>query len=532
MSDVILIADNGMDSFSASNPLRLDLDGHPANIQIIRNFVEHGGKVVPPITGDEECSWGAAPKLNGIYLYNYLTSHGINATLINNFQKEREAFRSLAKTSPKVIAISTTFMVTRQSIIELVAEVKTVCPETTVIVGGPFVNMSWRIVQKAPEDSLYDSKGVRAQFLFFDAEGDQTDLYIVSNMGDNLLCDAVRSIITGNDDWRSLPNTGYIEAGQYVFTERIDDIADRKEIPIKWSGLPDSIFTSGVVPMRASVGCPYSCNFCNFNKDARLTYVKPLDDLISELKAVQKRGVRYVWFVDDNFRLGKRDLEAVCRRFIDEGISVQWMTLIRPEVLQGVDLDLLKKAGCREVQMGLESADPDVLANMNKQSDPSLNEEIIKRLISAGINCAAYFIFGYPGETKASLATTVDFIKRLEDYPGSGHFCWSLYPFLLGPFSPIFDHRADYDLDGYLQVWKHQSMDSEAVKRHLLEAFMALDKSSPIYRGDNLDQLSTLLGQQGRTFLATRHQLEKLSVVKKLNNHIAYKAFSPFFKTS
>ena len=46
MSDVILIADSGVDSFSATNRLRLNLDGHPANIQVARNFVENGGKVV------------------------------------------------------------------------------------------------------------------------------------------------------------------------------------------------------------------------------------------------------------------------------------------------------------------------------------------------------------------------------------------------------------------------------------------------------------------------------------------------------
>jgi anaerobic magnesium-protoporphyrin IX monomethyl ester cyclase len=528
MSDVILIADSGVDSFSATNRLRLNLDGHPANIQVARNFVENGGKVVLPIAGDESHSWESAPKLNGIYLYNYLTKQNINTSLINSFQKEQEKFKFLAAQKPKIVVISTTFMVDRPSVIELVAQVKDLCPEAVVIVGGPFVSLSWRINQAAIDNPLYATKETRHQFLFFNPEGDLADLYVISDRGDNLLCDVVQKILAGTE-WRGQPNTAHIEQGKYFFAERLDDIAGREEIPIDWTKLPDEIFASGVVPMQASVGCPYRCNFCNFNKDPRLTYVKPLEPLITELKAVQSRGVKYVWFVDDNFRLGKRDIEDVCRRIIAEGISLQWMTLIRPEVLKDVDLELLKQAGCREVQMGLESADQQVLVNMNKQSDPVLNEDIIKRLLSSGINCACYFIFGYPGETEESMAKTVEFIQRLEDYEGSGFFYWSIYPFLLAPFSPVYDNREEYGLEGYLQQWQHQTMDSDNVKKALLKAFMTFDKSSPIYRGDNLDQISALSVQKGREFLTTRHRLEKLSVTNKLNNEIACQALSPLF---
>ena len=73
--------------------------------------------------------------------------------------------------------------------------------------------------------------------------------------------------------------------------------------------------------MQASTGCPFHCSFCNFTKDRRLTWIKSVDRMVAEMKAVKKRGARYVWFVDDNFRLGKENLEAVCRRFIDERLE-------------------------------------------------------------------------------------------------------------------------------------------------------------------------------------------------------------------
>ena len=362
MSDVILIADNGVDSLSASNPLRLVLDGYPANIQVVRNFVEHGGKVVPPIAGNSECSWESAPKLNGIYLYNYLTKRGIRTALINNFQTEQQRFKRLAERNPKVVAISTTYLIQRKAIFQLVTEVRQSCPDAIIVIGGPFVELSWRIFARSGNGPLYDTEEIRQQFLFFSANSDPADLYVISTLGENTLYEVIQNVLAGNEHWRNQPNTAQVVEGQYQFSPRVDDVTGYEETPIDWLSLPDEILAHEVVPVRASMGCPHRCHFCSFNKDHRLNHIKPMELLVDELKAIQKRGIRYVWFVDDNFRLGKKDIETVCRRFIDEDISLEWMSMIRPESLKGVDLQLLKQAGCREVQIGVESADPGILA--------------------------------------------------------------------------------------------------------------------------------------------------------------------------
>lgn len=527
--DIVLIADAGIDSFSGSNPLRLRLDGHTATVQTVANFIANDGHVRLPIAGNGVASWEAAPKLNGLQLFSYLLQQGFTAALIDNFHREEARFRDLARQQPKVVAISTTFLVHRQTILELVAQIKSLCPETFVIVGGPFVNISRRILDRGSE-SLYSTPEIRRDFLFHDAAGDQTDLYIVSDLGEEQLVEAVRRLQSGRDI-RSIPNCAYPQNDHYRFTERVDDVAVRKGVPIDWASLPEEVFASGVVPLRASVGCPYRCSFCNFGKDTRLTYVKPLDQLIDELKAVQRRGVRYVWFVDDNFRLGKTDLEAVCQRFIEERLNLQWMTLIRAESVHNVDPGLLKQAGCRELQLGIESADPEILRLMQKRSDPVLNETVIRRLLEAGINCSCYFVFGFPGESAESIDTTIDFIRRLEAVEGPGIFNWSIYPFLLVPFSPIFEEsqRMAHSLSGHMQNWRHRTMNSDEVREHLKRAFFEFDRSSPIYRGDNLDQLAALGTVKAKRFMAIRHQLEKAALTGKLDNQLMLQAFQEIF---
>ena len=83
--DAIIISDCGTSSFSGTNPLRLRIEGRVADIQTVMNYVANGGRLQPPIEGEERMSWSSAPKLNGLYLYSYLTRRGFNVELIDSF---------------------------------------------------------------------------------------------------------------------------------------------------------------------------------------------------------------------------------------------------------------------------------------------------------------------------------------------------------------------------------------------------------------------------------------------------------------
>ena len=206
-----------------------------------------------------------------------------------------------------------------------------------------------------------------------------------------------------------------------------------------WDSLPESVFKSGVLPMQASGGCYHKCAFCTFRKDSRMIFLKPVEALVDEMKAVSNRGVRYVRFVDDNFRLGRQDLNAFCRRIKDVGVQIRWMTMIKISTLEKTDVDLLRDAGCFEVALGLESTDPQVLQNMNKKADPDRYGEGIRRLLAAGINCSCYFLFGFPGETDETARRTLDFIESVQHPELEGILSWNLYILIMAPLSPVYE---------------------------------------------------------------------------------------------
>ncbi|MBA7713151.1 hypothetical protein ES703_122150 [subsurface metagenome] len=325
--DAIIISDSGEDSLSGTNPLRLKLDGMPASIQVVLNYLEHQGRIVLPIEGDGIMSWSSAPKLNGIYLLSYLTKHRFDVELINSYYEERDNFCSLLQHTPRAVIISTTFIHSKQALRKLIDDIRSLAPDISVIVGGPFIYLSYLTLQKSHEQH-YETESAKDDFLFLNNNNEPSvDLYIISLRGEQILCDALKRI-KQNRQIDSLPNSARLVGKTYFFTKQIDDISNAGDVFIDWKSLPDTIFKSGVVPMQASNGCPYRCAFCNFTKDRRLMFLKPIDQLIAELKAVSSRGTRYVWFTDDNLRLGSGNLKSVCQRFVDEDLQIHWMSFI------------------------------------------------------------------------------------------------------------------------------------------------------------------------------------------------------------
>lgn len=509
--EIFIIADSGEGSLSGTNPLRFNLGGQLGTIQTVKNYFTNQGEIKNFSPDQNHPAWASAPKLNGLFLHSHLRRHGFKPILANDFEQFKAKVRP-AHRSHKIIVISTTFIYNKATLNNLLAQIKTLVPDSTIIVGGHFVYFSYLLNQKQSDPS-YDTESPRTDFLFLENEESLADYFITDRHGHQTLIHLLSRCIA-RQSAAGLANIALVQGGAPVFSEQVEEPLNPDNLKIDWDSLPDWVFESGVVPMQASVGCPHRCAFCNFVKDHRFNSIKPLDDLIQEMQDVIRRGARYIWFSDDNFRLGKKDITAVCQRILAEGINVRWQSFIRASTLQGVDFQLLKQAGCIEVQIGLESADELILENMNKKATPALYAEVVKGLLQAGINCSCYFIVGFPGETSDSVARTLQFIKEIESPEAEGFLSWSIFPFMLSPLSPIYEPRqkARYGLDGYMLNWKHGTMDSDQAMKHVKQMFFALENSGPIFRADNLDLLHSLCPKTRKTFIKLRQALTKKSL--------------------
>ena len=84
-------------------------------------------------------------------------------------------------------------------------------------------------------------------------------------------------------------------------------------------------------------------------------------------------------------------------------MKIEWRCITRADIIEQMSLQLLseaKIAGCTKICMGLESGSQSVLDLMNKQLTLEQSKKAIEQCKKAKIKVKAYFIIGYPGETK------------------------------------------------------------------------------------------------------------------------------------
>jgi anaerobic magnesium-protoporphyrin IX monomethyl ester cyclase len=160
-----------------------------------------------------------------------------------------------------------------------------------------------------------------------------------------------------------------------------------------------------------TLGCPFNCDFCSRPIFGNRFRRRNLDAVLEEIRQIREWGYDSLWIADDNFTLDLSYLEEFCHRAA--GMEMTWSCLSRVTGIDGHVASMMKEAGCRRVYLGLETGDQDTLRLMNKKASVEEGIHAVHEFRRAGIETAAFFIVGYPGETLASIETTFDLALTL-----------------------------------------------------------------------------------------------------------------------
>lgn len=168
---------------------------------------------------------------------------------------------------------------------------------------------------------------------------------------------------------------------------------------------------------RASImmtyGCPFSCDFCSkpiFGNEVRF---RNLDRVFEEIRDIISYGYDSLWIADDLFTLDPEFLKSFCTRLIEEDLKISWSCLSRADSVTDDIVKVMKNAGCNKVYFGIESGNDDVLKLMNKKIDTAKVRKGVAVFNNNGIDCAGFFIVGYPGETIETIEETFEFALSL-----------------------------------------------------------------------------------------------------------------------
>ncbi|HSJ56099.1 MAG TPA: radical SAM protein, partial [Anaerolineae bacterium] len=172
----------------------------------------------------------------------------------------------------------------------------------------------------------------------------------------------------------------------------------------------------------ASRGCPFHCSFCSewpFWRDGW----RPLDPehVVEQIDLVVNRyGRDNIWFGDDCFNMDRDHVAAICEGILRRGIEVNWFYQGRADLLVKHKelLPLLRRAGNRMVQVGIEASNDEQRAALNKQLRTDTAEEAVRLLRAHDIVVQGMFMCGLPDDTPRAFEEKVRMANRLEiDFP-------------------------------------------------------------------------------------------------------------------
>ena len=78
-------------------------------------------------------------------------------------------------------------------------------------------------------------------------------------------------------------------------------------------------------------------------------------------------------------------------------------------------VEMMSKAGCFEVDLGVESGNPEIQKYVRKNLDLAKTLDTISSINKLGISTKAFFMLGFPEETWAQLTDTINYSVELKN---------------------------------------------------------------------------------------------------------------------
>jgi radical SAM superfamily enzyme YgiQ (UPF0313 family) len=137
------------------------------------------------------------------------------------------------------------------------------------------------------------------------------------------------------------------------------------------------------------------------------------ENVVDEIeKLFNTKNVTHFTFIDDCFNASLARAEKICQLILDRKLSITWTAMARVRPLSEDFLNLAKKSGCLALNFGIESGSKTILKTISKNINLDDFLRAIELVKKVGINSAALFMVGNPGENKETVNETIRLIKR------------------------------------------------------------------------------------------------------------------------
>ena len=168
----------------------------------------------------------------------------------------------------------------------------------------------------------------------------------------------------------------------------------------------------------SSYGCIYNCLFCATRTiSGRKVAMRPAQDVLEEIDfLVINYQIEEVIFVDDHFLMSNERVLEILNGLILRNYNLTFKLLsVTLWKLNRELIALLKKAGCTQLTVSVESGNPRVLKDVvHKPLKLEQVAEVIRLCREYDITIGSNFVLGFPGETWDEIRDSVRFAEECD----------------------------------------------------------------------------------------------------------------------
>ncbi len=186
-------------------------------------------------------------------------------------------------------------------------------------------------------------------------------------------------------------------------------------------------------------GCPFKCSYCYESKGSKTVRLFPMERIRAELELFAAKKIPQVFVLDPTYNANKERALQILRLMAEKTPDTFYYFEARAEFITPELARAFTKIPCA-VQIGLQSANPDVLALVHRPFNKKNFTKNIAILNREGVIFGFDLIYGLPGETLRGFKDGIDFAISL--YPNNLElFCLSVLP-----GTDLFDRASDLHL--------------------------------------------------------------------------------------
>lgn len=220
---------------------------------------------------------------------------------------------------------------------------------------------------------------------------------VVAGEGELAVRELARALLEGSGTIPAVLRTGPLEASDLVSP---------------WTTSLLEPPRGGGVLWELARGCPFSCAYCYEGSAPGGVRYLPEERLKAELDRFVGAGVDHAYVLDPTFNSDRPRTARILRLLAERGRGIRYRFEIRAEFLDRAQAGLFGELDC-SVQIGLQSARPDVLEAVGRSVDPGAFARRCALLDGAGVPFGLDLIYGLPGDSLDGFAGSLDFALGL-----------------------------------------------------------------------------------------------------------------------